>query len=81
MSRWSKLVDQARNTPKSIRFAELCALVHRMGYELARQRGSHLHFRRPGCPAINLQDDGSGMAKPYQVKQVLEILDSCGMEP
>lgn len=30
---------------------------------------------------ISLQDDGGGMAKPYQVKQVLEILDDCGMEP
>lgn len=80
MSRWAKLVDQARRNPRGVRFAELCGLVERMGYELQRQRGSHLHFRRPGCPAIVLQDEG-GMAKPYQVKQVLEILDSLGMRP
>ena len=44
-----------------------------MGFE-KRVRGSHHLFRKPGIDErINLQRDG-GNAKPYQVKQVRNIV-------
>ena len=41
-----------------------------------RQRGSHLFYRMPwqGRPLVNIQPV-RGMAKPYQVRQVLKAID------
>ncbi len=80
MTRWAKLVARARRTPNDLRFSELSALVVRMGYRLARTRGSHHHYRKPACPIITLQRTRDGKAKPYQVRQVLAILDHYGFE-
>lgn len=52
---------------------ELRQLLTRLGFE-ERIRGSHHIFRKPGIEERpNLQDSG-GKAKPYQVKQVREII-------
>ena len=80
MSRWTKVLDQVRRTPRNVRFADLCGLVERVGYELDRTRGSHRHYRKPGYPGINLQAAKGGKAKHYQVRQVLAILDEYELE-
>lgn len=57
----------------NIRFAELVRLLRRLGFG-ERIRGGHHIFTRDGMDEIiNLQPKG-GMAKPYQVKQVPEIV-------
>ena len=65
-------LEQLRANPKNVRFNDLCE--HYFG--APRQTGSHLIFRMPwpGDPRVNIQDDG-GMAKPYQVRQVLKAVD------
>lgn len=56
-----------------IRFADLRALLLRLGFA-ERIKGSHHIFTRDGVAEIlNLQPNGS-MAKPYQVKQVRRVL-------
>ena len=57
----------------NIRFADLRALLLRLGFD-ERVRGSHHVFTRDGVAEIlNLQPKNS-FAKPYQVKQVRKIL-------
>lgn len=57
----------------SIRFDELCHLLVALGFE-ERVRGSHHIFSRSGVVEIlNLQPKGSE-AKPYQVKQVRNVI-------
>ena len=57
----------------NIRFAELVRLLRRLGFD-ERIRGGHHLFTRDGLEEIiNLQPRG-GMAKPYQVKQVRELI-------
>jgi predicted RNA binding protein YcfA (HicA-like mRNA interferase family) len=57
----------------NIEFDELCRLLKRLGFE-ERIRGSHHIFRKSGIEEKpNLQKSGS-KAKPYQVKQVREII-------
>jgi hypothetical protein len=57
----------------NIRFAELVRLLRRLGFD-ERIRGGHHIFTRDGLEEIiNLQPRG-GMAKPYQVKQVRELI-------
>jgi hypothetical protein len=57
----------------NIQFDELCRLLVNLGFDL-RIRGSHHMFRKKEIiEKINLQRDGS-MARPYQVKQVRNII-------
>lgn len=57
----------------NIPFVGLCQLLRRLGFE-ERIRGSHHIFTRDGVEEIlNLQPRG-GNAKPYQVKQVRNVI-------
>jgi len=64
---------------KNLRFSELVGLVEALGFRLARVNGSHHIFTHPGVQErINLQDV-RGQAKPYQIRQVLEIIEDYGL--
>lgn len=57
----------------NIAFADLCSLLRHLGFE-ERIRGDHHIFTRDGVDEIlNLQPKGA-KAKPYQVKQVRNII-------
>jgi len=57
----------------NIRFNDLCALLTALDFN-QRIKGSHHIFTRDGVEEIlNLQPRNS-MAKPYQVKQVRQVL-------
>jgi len=57
----------------NICFDELCNILINLGFDL-RIKGSHHVFRKNGVEEkINLQKDGA-KAKPYQVRQVRNIL-------
>ena len=80
MGKWDKLIDlilrgssDANSSDANIPFEDLCCLLLRLGFE-ERIRGSHHLFRKSGVEEkINLQRDGQH-AKPYQVKQVRQVL-------
>jgi predicted RNA binding protein YcfA (HicA-like mRNA interferase family) len=75
MSPSGKLLEKVLHgaSDANIRFNELCQLLYKLGFE-ERIRGSHHIFTKEGVEEIlNLQPKGS-MAKPYQVKQVRNIM-------
>lgn len=75
MSKLDKLLDQIlRGTSDAnISFTQLCALLSDLGFD-ERIRGSHHIFTRSGIEEIlNLQPQGAN-AKPYQVKQVRNVI-------
>ncbi len=75
MSRFSKSLDRLlRGTSDAnMGFDELRQILIRLGF-VERIRGDHHIFTRDGVPEIlNLQPRGS-QAKPYQVKQVREVI-------
>lgn len=75
MSQYNKLLSQILNgrSDANIHFTEICRLLFKMGFE-ERVRGSHHIFTKEGIEEIlNLQPRGS-KAKPYQVKQVRNII-------
>jgi len=70
------VLDQMRKNPKGIRFAELCRVCEHY-FGVARQRSSsHRIYRMPwqGDPRVNIQN-AKGMAKAYQVRQVLKAIE------
>ncbi|WP_263079846.1 toxin HicA [Endozoicomonas sp. Mp262] len=69
-------VQQMRANPKGVCFKDLCKVCDAY-FGAARQMGSsHRIYKTPwqGDPRVNIQNN-KGMAKPYQVKQVLQAID------
>ena len=62
-----------------VRFTDLCQLLRQLKFE-ERIRGGHHIFTREGMIEIlNLQPLPDGKAKPYQVRQVREIIRKYGL--
>lgn len=65
---------------KNLRFDDMVTLVEAFGFRLARTSSSHHIFEHDDVPElVNLQDR-KGMAKPYQVKQFLELVEQYNLK-
>ena len=73
------ILKAARLNPRDVRFSDLVRLLRALGFEHRRTSGSHHIYKAPGLPLINLQEVG-GKAKPYQVRQVLSLVDHYKLE-
>lgn len=82
MSKRTKLLEAVRNNPRDVRFEDLVRLVLAVGFQFVRQTGSHAIYQHVEHPAelLNLQESKTGKAKPYQVEQVLAVIDRCKLE-
>jgi hypothetical protein len=77
MASVDELLSSMRESPRSVRFADLEKVCTELFGE-PRQRGtSHCVYKMPwhGDPRVNIQKDKGGKAKAYQVKQVLQAAD------
>lgn len=74
MERIQEDIARLRRNPRGIRFAELVRICDRH-FGTPRQRGtSHRSYPTPpGVPKVNIQSL-RGMAKEYQVHQVIKAL-------
>ena len=72
----AKILEKALSTPQNIRFSEAIKLAEAFGFQLARIRGGHHILKRAGVPELlNFQNVG-GYAKAYQIRQMLEIVET-----
>lgn len=70
----------ARGDVRNVRFVDLCRLVEALGFQPRRITGSHHIYAHPGVPdLINLQDV-RGQAKPYQVRQLVRLVELYDLE-
>jgi hypothetical protein len=70
-----KLLKKVLAGSKNISFGEMVGLVEAFGFRLSRVTGSHHIFVHTEIPElVNLQDVG-GMAKPYQIRQFLRLVE------
>jgi predicted RNA binding protein YcfA (HicA-like mRNA interferase family) len=75
-----KLLEKILAGSKNIRFTEATALAEAYGFRLDRINGSHHIFVHPNIPElINLQDV-KGKAKPYQLKQLLSVIEQHNLQ-
>jgi predicted RNA binding protein YcfA (HicA-like mRNA interferase family) len=75
-----KLLAKALGGSKNLRFSEAVTLAKAFGFRLSRTRGSHHIFVHSHVrELVNLQDV-DGKAKPYQVRQLLEIVERYDLE-
>lgn len=76
MERIARLVRDLRDAPQKVRFVDLAKVCDHF-FGTPRQHGSsHRVYRTPwpGDPRVNIQRGNDGMAKTYQVKQVLAAI-------
>jgi predicted RNA binding protein YcfA (HicA-like mRNA interferase family) len=70
-----KLLQKILSGSKNVKFTEFVHLVEAFGFHLSRTKGSHHIFTHPEVDElVNLQDV-NGKAKPYQIKQFLELVE------
>ena len=73
--RKKKLLQKVLAGSKNVRFADLVTLLEAFGFQESRIRGSHHIFVHPDVPEqVNVQNV-KGEAKPYQVRQVLKLIE------
>ncbi len=70
-----RLLQKLLSGSKNIRFTEAIAIAEAFGFRLDRIKGSHHIFIHTEVPElVNLQNV-KGKAKPYQIKQLLKIIE------
>ena len=76
MARVDEIVAKMRRNPKGIRYRDLCKVCDSYFGEARQTGSSHRIYKMPwpGDPRVNIQNAG-GMAKAYQVRQVLKAID------
>ena len=59
----------------NVAFADFRRLAEAFGFRLERVRGSHQIFGHPQLPAALALQDRKGQAKPYQIRQLLVLVE------
>jgi predicted RNA binding protein YcfA (HicA-like mRNA interferase family) len=78
MTRIAKLYHKLLSG-RPLTFAEFQTLIVAFGFELDRIRGSHHIYKRSGTiDRVNAQPKGKD-AKPYQVRQFLDMIEANGL--
>lgn len=71
----SAVYEELKKNPKNVRFNRLCNTAEIFGFRFRGGKGSHRIYVRDGIiERLNFQNVG-GWAKPYQVRQLLKIID------
>lgn len=60
---------------RNIRFRDLLSLAESLGFRVARIRGSHHVLVHPDVPELLSLQQVRGQAKPYQVRQLLDLVE------
>ena len=75
MTRRQKLIEKIKNNPAGVRFQEICRLAEQLGFTNRGGKGSHIVYEKDGVEEILTFQNRKGMAKPYQVKQLLAVIE------
>ena len=75
-TRIADILSVMRKNPKGVRFKDLCKVCDNYFGKARQIRSSHRIYKTPwqGDPRVNIQND-KGMAKAYQVRQVLKAIE------
>ena len=76
MARIGDILHGMQKNPKGVRFKDLCQVCDHYFGTARQHSSSHRIYRMPwqGDPRVNIQND-KGMAKAYQVRQVLKAIE------
>jgi len=75
-----KLLQKLLSGSKNIRFSEAVSCAEMFGFKLDRITGSHHIFLHPDVPELLNIQNVKGQAKPYQIKQLLQIIERYNLQ-
>jgi predicted RNA binding protein YcfA (HicA-like mRNA interferase family) len=75
-----KLLQKLLSGSKNAQFSELTACAEAFGFRLARTSGSHHIYVHPDVPELISLQSVKGKAKPYQIKQLLQIIERYNLQ-
>jgi hypothetical protein len=82
MARWERILEHARNNPAGVRLEDACTLAEKFSFRRRKSKGHGRIYKRKGFPRLlNFQEAGNGLAKRYQVEQLLDAIDELGGTP
>lgn len=64
---------------KNVRFREFQKLLEEIGFTLSRVSGSHHIYSHPEVTELVNIQNVSNQAKPYQIRQVLYLVEKYGL--
>jgi hypothetical protein len=67
--------EYLRHNPKNVRFEDLWRAAEAFGFHSKGGKVSHTVYVRDGIPDILNFQNVHGKAKPYQVRQLLKIIE------
>jgi len=75
-----KTLEAARAGSRNVRIRDVTRLLEALGFSLARVSGSHHIFVHPIIQEIVNLQEVDGKCKPYQMRQVLRLVDRYNLE-
>lgn len=88
MARWKRLLARmlSDSSPTTYRYGDVASILRRLGFELAPNAGgSHRKWRKGGGSGppivIGLVEKGSGVLKPYLIRDMISQLIEHGLIP
>lgn len=70
-----KLKRELKEKKKNLRFNDCVKIAEAFGFRFERQSGSHQIYKHPRIQELLNLQEVSGKAKPYQVSQLLNLID------
>lgn len=80
MTKKQKILRKLLSGSKNVAFSELVLCVESFGFALSRISGSHHIYSHPEVPEIINLQEVDGMAKPYQIRQFLQIVERYNLQ-
>lgn len=74
-----RLYKELKKNLKNIRIEKICRIAEVFGFNMRKGKGSHFIFTRPGVEELLNFQNVKGKAKPYQVKQLIKIIEKYGL--
>jgi predicted RNA binding protein YcfA (HicA-like mRNA interferase family) len=65
----------SRGDVQNVSFGDFCRLLEALGFSNARTAGSHRIYEHPAISELVNVQDFAGEAKPYQIRQVLRLVE------
>ena len=75
-----RLLQKLLSGSKNIRFAEAVAGAEAFGFRLSRINGNHHIYVHVDIPELLNLQNVNGQAKPYQVKQLLRLIERYNLQ-
>jgi len=70
-----EIYEELKRNPKNVRFEVLCGAAELFGFKLRGGKGSHRIYVKEGVREMLNFQNVKGKAKPYQVKQLLKVVE------